>query len=141
MKRWGTITLMLFAFVVGFVSTYNCGGGSSSNAQDYAPLVHTHAADDITGGVLDVSLIPDHNHPGSSSTQYISVSFLGGGYNWDMSKVAVDDDEVVLVQLLAGQEGDQSQWDVDVAFQAAEVDFILLSDVQKDDLLVSQTFF
>jgi hypothetical protein len=75
MKRWGTITLMVFAFVVGFTSTYNCGGGSSSSAQDYAPLVHTHDVSDITG------------------SGYISVTFLGGGYNWNMAKVAVDDDD------------------------------------------------
>lgn len=76
MKRWGTITLMLFAFVVGFVSTYSCGGGgSSSDAADYALLGHTHDVSEITG------------------SGHVSVSFLGGGYNWNMSKVAVDDDD------------------------------------------------
>lgn len=33
MKRWGIITLMLFAFVLGFTMTYNCGGGSSAVAE------------------------------------------------------------------------------------------------------------
>jgi hypothetical protein len=32
MKRWGTITLVLFAFVVGFASTYSCGGSNGTNA-------------------------------------------------------------------------------------------------------------
>ena len=32
MRRWGTVALMLFAFVVGFASTYNCGGGTSAEA-------------------------------------------------------------------------------------------------------------
>ena len=31
MRRFGTVTLMLFAFVVGFASTYSCGGGGSGN--------------------------------------------------------------------------------------------------------------
>jgi len=64
MKRWRTTTFMIFAFVVGFTFTYACGGGSSSNAADYAPLVHTHDASDITGyidadavGGFDASVI------------------------------------------------------------------------------------
>ncbi len=62
MKRFGVISLMLFAFIIGFASTYSCGGGSNSNAADYAPLVHEHAAGDITSGELDISLIPSHSH-------------------------------------------------------------------------------
>jgi hypothetical protein len=65
---------MLFAFVVGFASTYNCGGGSSSQAagdadtlqghpaSDFALSSHQHDAGDITSGVLDISLIPSHTH-------------------------------------------------------------------------------
>jgi len=55
----------MFAFVVGFASTFSCGGGSSSNAADYAPIVHEHAASDITTGELDISLIPSHLHSAS----------------------------------------------------------------------------
>jgi len=28
MRSWGTISLVLFVFVIGFASTYSCGGGS-----------------------------------------------------------------------------------------------------------------
>jgi hypothetical protein len=44
MKRWGTITLMLFAFIVGFTSTYNCGGGSSATAGGDADTLEGHPA-------------------------------------------------------------------------------------------------
>jgi|GEM_PF-3883751 len=75
MKRWGVIALMLFAFVAGFTMTYNCGGGSSAEAEgdadslqghpasDFALVDHDHDAGDITSGVLDISLIPAHGHP------------------------------------------------------------------------------
>lgn len=44
MKKWGTITLMLFAFIVGFASTYNCGGGSSATAGGDADTLEGHPA-------------------------------------------------------------------------------------------------
>ncbi len=85
MKKWGTITLVLFAFVVGFISTYSCGGGSSVNAGGDADTLQGYSASDFA--------LASHSHSSQSSTQYISVSFLGGGYNWNMAKVAVDDDD------------------------------------------------
>ncbi len=60
MKNWGRITLVMFAFTVGLVFAYSCGGGSSAfaggdadtldglDSTDFALSSHTH-----TGPVLE----------------------------------------------------------------------------------------
>lgn len=64
MKRWGTITLMLFAFLVGFMSTYNCGGGSSADAAGDADTLQGHPAADFAMSV--------HDHPGYATTAMLA---------------------------------------------------------------------
>lgn len=55
MRRWGTVTLMLFAFAIGFASTYNCGGGSSAEAAGDADTLQGHPAADFA--------LASHSHP------------------------------------------------------------------------------
>ena len=61
---------MLFAFVVGFISTYSCGGGSSVNAGGDADTLQGYSASDFA--------LASHSHSSSSTTQYVSVSFITG---------------------------------------------------------------
>jgi len=64
MKRFGTVTLILFAFVVGFISTYSCGGGSSAAAGDNA--------DTLEGLPASAFALSTHNHPGYATTALLS---------------------------------------------------------------------
>jgi uncharacterized delta-60 repeat protein len=71
MRRFGTVTLMLFAFVVGFASTYSCGsggGGGDDNGGGFTPA--TGILDDSFGG-----------YAGSGSTRDGFVLFDGGNNN------------------------------------------------------------
>jgi len=79
---------MLFAFIAGFTMTYNCGGGSSASADgdadtlqghpasDFALVDHEHDASDITSGVLDISLIPAHDHPDYALSNHTHEEYM-----------------------------------------------------------------
>jgi hypothetical protein len=64
MRRFGTVTLILFAFVVGFVSTYSCGGGSSAAAGGNA--------DTLEGLPASAFALSTHSHPGYATTALLS---------------------------------------------------------------------
>ena len=68
MRRLGTITLMLFAFVVGFASTYSCGGGGSSAEAG-------GDADTLQGYSASAFALSDHSH---IVAQQLTVAKYGG---------------------------------------------------------------
>jgi uncharacterized delta-60 repeat protein len=69
MKRWGTISVLLFVFAAGFVSTYNCGGGGSSSV-DFVSAA----------GTLDESFGGDVNPADGTPDGFV---VFHGGYNND----------------------------------------------------------
>jgi len=67
MRRFGTVTLILFAFVVGFASTYSCGGGSSAEAGGDADTLQGYSASGIFGDRQCIVTFP------TNQVRYITI--------------------------------------------------------------------